>query len=256
MRVVTVPCLSDNYGYLVISSTGEAAIVDASEAGSVRKAIERERVRPRAIWSTHHHWDHVGGNEELSRELGLDVLGHISDCGRLPAFTRGVDSGDDAVVGDVRARCIHVPGHTLGAVAYFIETPSERAVFTGDTLFSAGCGRLFEGTPAQMHDSLSRLAALPSDTHVYCGHEYTVANLAFAESVEPSNGAIRAARERATARRKQGEPSIGTTIAEETQVNPFLRVRSSEIRRSLRIDAEADDISAFGAIRRAKDSFR
>jgi hydroxyacylglutathione hydrolase len=256
MRVLTVPCLSDNYAYLVISSTGEAAIVDASEAAPLRKAIEREHVRPRAIWSTHHHWDHVGGNEELARELGLEVLGHISDRGRLPALTRGVDSGDEAVVGDLRARCIHVPGHTLGAVAYFIETPTERAVFTGDTLFSAGCGRLFEGTPAQMHDSLSRLAALPSDTHVYCGHEYTEANLAFAERLEPSNGAIHAARERATARRKRGEPSIGTIIAEEIQVNPFLRVRSSEIRSSLGVAATADDISAFAAIRRAKDAFR
>jgi hydroxyacylglutathione hydrolase len=256
MRIVTVPCLSDNYGYLVISGTGEAAIVDASEATPMRNAIERERVIPRAIWSTHHHWDHVGGNEELSSELGLEVLGHVSDRGRLPAFTRGVDSGDEAIVGDVRARCIHVPGHTLGAVAYFIETPSERAVFTGDTLFSAGCGRLFEGTPAQLHDSLSRLAALPSDTLVYCGHEYTEANLAFAERVEPSNSAIHAARERATTRRKRGEPSIGTTIAEESQVNPFLRVRSSEIRSSLGIGATADDVSAFAAIRRAKDAFR
>jgi hydroxyacylglutathione hydrolase len=256
MRVVTVPCLSDNYAYLVIASTGEAAIVDASEAAPVLRAIEREGVRPRAIWSTHHHWDHVGGNEELARELGLEVVGHSSDRGRLPALTRGVDSGDEVAVGDVRAECMHVPGHTLGAVAYFIDASGERAVFTGDTLFSAGCGRLFEGTPAQMHDSLSRLAELPLDTRVYCGHEYTVSNLAFAASVEPSNDAIVAARERAMARRRQGEPSVGTTVGDERQVNPFLRLRSVEIRRSLGISTNADETSAFAAIRRAKDSFR
>ncbi len=256
MRVVTVPCLSDNYAYLVIASTGDAAIVDASEAAPVRRAIEREGVRPRAIWSTHHHWDHVGGNEELARELGIEVVGHVSDRARLPALTRGVDSGDKVAVGEVRADCVHVPGHTLGAVAYFIEGSGERAVFTGDTLFSAGCGRLFEGTPAQMVGSLSRLAALPPDTRVYCGHEYTVRNLAFAASVEPSNGAIGAARERATSRRTQGEPSVGTTIGDERQVNPFLRLHSSEIRRSLGIAENADETSAFAAIRRAKDSFR
>jgi hydroxyacylglutathione hydrolase len=256
MRVVTVPCLSDNYAYLVIATTGEAAIVDASEAAPVRRAVEREGVRPRAIWSTHHHWDHVGGNEELARELGIEVVGHVSDEARLPALTRTVDSGDKVAVGDVQADCMHVPGHTLGAVAYFIEALGERAVFTGDTLFSAGCGRLFEGTPPQMQDSLSRLAALPPDTRVYCGHEYTLNNLAFAASVEPSNRAIGAARERATSRRKQGEPSVGTTIGHERQVNPFLRLRSSEIRRSLGVPENADEPSTFAAIRRAKDSFR
>jgi hydroxyacylglutathione hydrolase len=257
MRVVIVPCLSDNYAYLVISSTDEAAIVDASEAAPVRRAIEREGVKLRAIWSTHHHWDHVGGNEELARAFGgIDIVGHVSDQGRVPGLTRGVDSGDTVVVGDVRATCIHVPGHTRGAVAYFIETAGDRAVFTGDTLFSAGCGRLFEGTPAQMHESLSRLAALPPDARVYCGHEYTVTNLAFAASIEPSNAAIGAAQERATSRRRQGEPSIGTTIDDEKHVNPFLRLRSPEIRSSLGIPANADDTSALAAIRKAKDSFR
>jgi hydroxyacylglutathione hydrolase len=256
MRVVTVPCLADNYAYLVISSTGETAIVDASEAEPVRRAVEREGVTPRFIWSTHHHWDHVGGNEWLARELGLEVVGHVSDRARLPAITRGVDSGDKLVVGDVQATCMHIPGHTLGAVAYFVETPAERVVFTGDTLFCGGCGRLFEGTPAQMHDSLSRLAALPADTRVYCGHEYTLNNLRFAASVEPSNAAIGAARDRATSLRQRGEPSVGTTIRDEKQVNPFLRVRSPEIRAKLGIASDADDESALAVIRRAKDAFR
>jgi hydroxyacylglutathione hydrolase len=256
MRVVAVPCLTDNYAYLVIAGTGEAAIVDASEAAPVRAAVAREGVTPRAIWSTHHHWDHVGANEELSREWGIEVVGHVSDRGRLAAMTRGVESDDKVVVGDVQATCVHVPGHTLGAVAYFVETLSERVVFTGDTLFCAGCGRLFEGTAGQMSDSLSRLAALPSDTRVYCGHEYTVSNLAFAASVEPSNRAIALARDRAISHRARGEPSIGTTMADEKNVNPFLRLSSSEIRSSLRIETSAEAPAAFASVRRAKDAFR
>jgi hydroxyacylglutathione hydrolase len=256
MRVVTVPCLKDNYAYLVVADSGDAAVVDASEAGPVREALKREGVRPRAIWSTHHHWDHVGGNEELARELSLEVVGHVSDRERLPALTRAVDTGDVVSVGDVQARCIHIPGHTLGAVAYYVEAGGERVVFTGDTLFCAGCGRLFEGTPALMHASLSRLLELPGDTRVYCGHEYTESNLRFAAHVEPSSSAVARARERAEKLRAQAKPTVGTALDEERRVNPFLRVRSPEIRRTLGIAPEADDATAFGAIRAAKDGFR
>ena len=121
MRVVPVPCLTDNYAYLVIAAGGVAAVVDASEAAPVREALRREGATLAAIWSTHHHWDHVGGNEELAREAGIEVVGHVSDRGRLPALTRAVDTGDTVGVGDVSATCIHIPGHTLGAVAYFID---------------------------------------------------------------------------------------------------------------------------------------
>jgi len=256
VRVVPVACLKDNYAYLVIADGGDAAIVDASEAGPVRDAIRREGVRARSIWSTHHHWDHVGGNEELAAELGLEVVGHESDRGRMPALTRGVATGDVVRVGDVAARCIHIPGHTLGAVAYFVEAGSERVVFTGDTLFCAGCGRLFEGTPAQMHSSLERLRALPSDTRVYCGHEYTQNNLRFAATIEPRNADVALARERADRLSAAGQPTVGTTLEEEGRTNPFLRIRSPEIRRHLGIPEGADDPTAFGAIRAAKDAFR
>jgi hydroxyacylglutathione hydrolase len=257
MRIVPVACLKDNYAYLVITGAGDAAIVDASEAGPVRDAIRREGVRARAIWSTHHHWDHVGGNEEVARELGVEeVVGHVSDRGRLPGQTREVDTGDIVRAGDLSATCIHIPGHTLGAVAYFVDSGGERAVFTGDTLFCAGCGRLFEGTPAQMHASLSRLAALPGDTRVYCGHEYTESNLRFAAHVEPGNADVGRAGERAARLLRAGEPTVGTTIDEELRVNPFLRLRSPEIRATLAIAADADDAGALGAIRAAKDSFR
>jgi hydroxyacylglutathione hydrolase len=253
---VIVPCLQDNYAYLLIGSGGETAIVDACEAAPVRDALRREGATARAIWSTHHHHDHVGGNEELARELGLEVVGHVSDQGRLPGLTRGVDTGDTVRVGDIEARCLHIPGHTLGAVAYFVDGGGERLVFTGDTLFCAGCGRLFEGTAAQMHTSLSRLLELPGDTRVYCGHEYTESNLRFAAHVEPDNAAVARAQERAQRLRAQGEATMGTSLDEERATNPFLRVRSMAIRASLGIPVDADDATALGAIRSAKDGFR
>jgi hydroxyacylglutathione hydrolase len=256
MRIVPVPCLKDNYAYLVIAQSGEAAIVDASEAPPIQAALAREGVRPRAIWSTHHHWDHVGANELLASTLGLPVVGHASDSGRLPAMTQGVDSGDVVSVDEVQARCIHIPGHTLGAVAYYIESGDERAVFTGDTLFSAGCGRLFEGTPAQMHASLTRLLELPGDTRVYCGHEYTESNLRFAAHVEPDNADVATARERAARLRKDGAPTMGTTLEDERRYNPFLRPHSPTVRATLGIPPGADDVTAFAAIRTAKDGYR
>jgi hydroxyacylglutathione hydrolase len=255
MRIVPIACLKDNYAYLVIAANGDAAIVDASEAEPIRRALAREKVRARAIWSTHHHHDHVGGNEELVGELALEVVGHVHDRGRLPGLTKGVDTGDVVSVGEVTARCIHIPGHTLGAVAYFVEVGDERVVFTGDTLFCSGCGRLFEGTPAQMHASLSRLLELPGDTRVYCGHEYTESNLRFAAHIDQPNADIDLARERAHRLRTGHAPTVGTTLDEERLTNPFLRVRSPTIRKNLKIAPEADDVTAFTAIRAAKDAF-
>src|SRR5262245_36788235 len=165
-RVIPVPCLSDNYAYLVVcGETNEAAIVDASEAAPVLAAVREHGIDVKAIWSTHHHHDHVGGNEEVARALGVgEISGHASDRGRIPGQTRFLETGDVVSVGKVTARAIHIPGHTLGAVAYFIEGGEERAVFTGDTMFLAGCGRLFEGTPEQMHTSLGSLVALDERT--------------------------------------------------------------------------------------------
>jgi hydroxyacylglutathione hydrolase len=256
MRILPVPCLEDNYAYLVVAG-GDAVVVDASEAGPVRDAAARAGVRVRAIWSTHHHWDHVGGNAELARELRVDeVVGHESDRGRLPGLTHGVVAGDVVRAGELGATCMHIPGHTLGAVAYYIESGGDRVVFTGDTLFCAGCGRLFEGTPAQMHASLGSLLTLPPDTRVFCGHEYTENNLRFAAHLEPENADIERARARASKLRAAGEPTVGTTLEEERRTNPFLRVRSPAVRATLSIPPDADDVTAFAAIRSAKDAFR
>ncbi len=278
MRIVPIPCLSDNYAYLLVCrETKEAAIVDVSEAGPVLAAIDqgagtqdsrrdlsqlvnhnREDVRIAAILSTHHHHDHVGGNEEVRSKLGIDrVYGHASDRGRIPGQTQYLQENDTFEIGRLSVRALHIPGHTLGAVAYVVtHAHDDPAVFTGDTLFVGGCGRLFEGDPPMMHASLQKLAALDPRTKVYCGHEYTESNLRFAAHVEPSNAAVVTARAKAAQLRKEGRPTMGSTIAEELSYNPFLRTTSAEIRKTLGISADASQQDALGAIRKAKDEFK
>lgn len=260
--IVIVPCLRDNYAYLVVDpETCEAAVVDPSEANPVVEAVRRDDLRLRAVWSTHHHWDHVGGNVELARQIpALEVYGHSSDRGRIPGQTRFLESGERFHLGRLAVLALHVPGHTTGALAYVVTGPGEPgsppSLFTGDTLFLGGCGRLFEGTAAQMFASLSELARLPADARIYCGHEYTVANLRFAAHVEPSNSAIDRARQAAEAKVAAGAPTVPGTVAAELETNPFLRVGSSEIRGSLSISADASGAEAFARIRTAKDSFK
>jgi hydroxyacylglutathione hydrolase len=275
MRVHSVPCLSDNYAYLLVCrETKEAAIVDVPEAGPVLLAVaggadgsrrdvnaapvSREDMSVVAILSTHHHHDHVGGNDEVARALGITrIYGHASDKGRIPGQTHFLEDGDAFTVGTLQLRALHIPGHTTGALAYVVtREPHDPAVFTGDTLFVGGCGRLFEGDPPMMHASLQKLAALDGRTRVYCGHEYTESNLRFAAHVEPSNQAIAQARARASQLRKDGRPTVPSTMAEELAYNPFLRTGSPTIRSTLGIAAGASAAEALAAIRKAKDGFR
>ena len=259
MRIVPMPCLSDNYAYLVVCErTGEAAVVDASEAEPVLEAVKREGVELVAIWSTHHHLDHVGGNEELvawegsSRSSGTCPTG--GGCRRKRASSRPATSWRS---GSVRARVTHIPGHTLGAVAYFVdEGGPARASSRGTRSSSPGAGGSSRGRPRRCTRRSPSLAALPDDTRSICGHEYTEANLRFAHHVEPSNEAIREAAKEGTRTREQGRPSVPGTVAREKATNPFLRPRSAEIRRTLGISPDADDVTAFAAIRKAKNEFR
>ena len=234
--ITPVPCLKDNYAYIVTcDATKLTAIVDPSEAAPVLEALKRlGDVKPVAIWNTHHHWDHVGGNEELCAALGItDVYGHASDKGRIAKQSKFVEENDQFVLGKLDVGILHIPGHTTGAVAYVLG--DDEAVFTGDTLFIAGCGRLFEGTPAMMFDSFRKLAGLDDDTRVYCGHEYTKANLAFAAHVEPDNADVRSFAS------KVEIPSVPSTIGLEKRINPFMRARTVE---------------EFAARRSAKDNFK
>lgn len=259
MEIVPLPLLSDNYGYLLIDSVDKrAAIVDCSEAGPVLAEVDRRGLRLEAILSTHHHYDHVGGNEEVARAIpGIRVLGSRADASRVPAITEGLADGEEFEVIGGRGRAILIPAHTSGHLAYFFpdEGPS---VFSGDTLFAAGCGRLFEGSPAQMMQSLGKLAVLPDSTRVWCGHEYTEKNLRFAHELESTNADISAKLARVEALRKAGKPTVPSTIGEEKRTNPFLRWESAELRRTLLErfpDLSTDAVAVFAKIRELKDTF-
>ncbi len=256
VRIAIVPCLADNYAYLVVCErTGAAAVVDPSEAEPVLAAVAREGVDLVAAFATHHHFDHVGGIEALARARpGFEVVGHASGRGAIPALSRAVEEGDRVSVGDLAARVLHNPGHTLDAASYLFDD----AVFTGDTLFAAGCGRVFEGTPEMMHASLAKLAALPGGTRGYPGHEYAAKNLAFALTLEPQNAALAARSRDVDATRARGEPARQSTIAEERATNPFLRCDARAITAAARrADPVCDGTPAavFAAIRRLKDAF-
>jgi len=259
MRVLPVASLADNYAYLVVcEATNLVAVVDPSEPEPVIRAASTAGLRPSAIWNTHHHADHTAGNEALVAHYGISsVSAHASDRGRVPGQTRSLEAGVRFTLGELEVEILHVPGHTLGAITYVVRTPSgEVALFTGDTMFHAGCGRLFEGTAAQMLASLERIAAVGEGAAVFPGHEYTVSNLRFAASIEPLHPPVRAALAEAEALRQRGLPTVGTTIARERQTNPFLRTASAEIRASLGIDRAADAVAALAAIREAKNAFR
>jgi len=259
MRIVPVPCLKDNYAYLVVcEATKKAAVVDPSEAKPVLAAAEREGVELVAIWNTHHHWDHTGGNKELLEALPeLQVVAHESDHGRIPGQSTFAEEGDEVTVGkQVRGHIIYNPGHTTGAVSYVIDDAP--AVFTGDTLFGAGCGRLFEGTPEMMHESLTKLAALPEATQVYCGHEYTANNLRFAAAAEPGSAAVAERAAAVAAVRERGEPTVPFTIGEDRSTNPFLRADQPAVIEAVRAaepPSSDDPVRVFAALRRWKDRF-
>jgi len=228
MKLVQIPLLRDNYGYLIVcQKTNSAAIVDPSESEPVLRRIEQENVTLTAILNTHHHRDHTGGNEGLLAGNKLEVYGHKSDQGRIPGLTRGVEESDDITVGELRGKVLFIPGHTTGHVAYLFDNN----LFCGDTLFTAGCGRLFEGTAEQMQASLKKLMALPDETKVYCGHEYTESNLRFAMTLEPKNHKLVSRLERVQALRARGLSTVPSTIEEEKHTNPFLRWESERFKR-------------------------
>ncbi|TAJ85328.1 hydroxyacylglutathione hydrolase [bacterium] len=255
MRIVQIPLLRDNYGYLVVcESTNDAAVVDPSEAEPVLRQVEKEKVKLKAILNTHHHRDHTGGNLGLLDRRALQVYGHASDKERIPGLTHPLNEGDEVRIGELRGRTIFIPGHTKGHVAYLFEN----RLFCGDTLFAAGCGRLFEGTAEQMHNSLSRLKQLSPDTLVYCGHEYTEKNLQFAATVEPGNKKVSGKLQKVRGLRAQDISTVPSTMAEEKETNPFLRWDSEEIRNNLRKkfpDMPADPVSVFARVRQLKDQF-
>jgi hydroxyacylglutathione hydrolase len=248
-QIEIVPCLSDNYAYLV-KSGDQCAIVDPSEAAPVRAALARTGWKLTHILNTHHHLDHCGGNLDLKQETGAKVVGPGKDAARIPGLDIGVDETTGWEFDGRKVQVLEVPAHTKGAITFVIDGNA----FTGDTLFTLGCGRLFEGDPQMMWTSLSKLMTLPDDTKVWCGHEYTQSNGRFALTLEPGNGDLKARMDDVNAARAASKPTVPSALGLEKRTNPFLRPDSAEIRKSLGME-QADDVAVFGEIRGRKDKF-
>jgi len=249
-----VPVLNDNYSWILHDEkTGVTAVVDPAEVDPIVRAAERKGWKLTHVLNTHHHWDHTGGNEVLKERYGVTIVGPKADKERIPGIDVELADGEEFDLGASRLTCFDTPGHTKGHITLYF--PNNKALFPGDTLFSMGCGRLFEGTPAQMWSSLRKLVGLPRDTLVYCAHEYTKSNAAFAAHVEPGNELLQKRKAEVDAAVEQGIPTVPSDLGMELETNPFLRPWSAEIRQRLGIAADASDDDAFGAIRRAKDRF-
>lgn len=253
LDIEQIPVLRDNYIYLVHDpATGTCAAIDPAVAEPVLAALERLGWRLGLILCTHHHNDHTGGNLALQKATGCTIVGNARDAARIPGIGRQVVDGDTVAVGQAEARVIEVTGHTRGHIAYWFA--DDGALFCGDTLFSLGCGRLFEGSPAEMWTSLSRLRQLPDATRVYCAHEYTESNARFALSVDPHNPALRARAETVAARRARGLATVPSTMGEERAANPFLRADDPSLIAAAGLAAD-DAVAAFADLRRRKDVF-
>jgi hydroxyacylglutathione hydrolase len=250
LAVELVPCLKDNYAYLIRDAdSGLCAVVDPSEPEPVRRALAAHDWRLTHILNTHHHFDHTGGNVALKEEFGAVVVGPDKDRERIPGIDVGVREDAPWQWGGRTARILEIPAHTLGHIAFVFGD----IAFTGDTLFAMGCGRLFEGTPAMMWESLSKLMRLADETRIYCGHEYTLNNGRFALTLEPGNADLQARMAEVERARAQGMPTIPSTMLLEKRTNPFLRPGSREIRQTLHLET-APDVEVFAETRRRKDS--
>jgi hydroxyacylglutathione hydrolase len=252
LELVTIPCLKDNYAFLIHDAdSGATAVVDVPEAGPILDALDARGWTLTHVLLTHHHWDHIDGLPGLMIGPEVAVIGAAADAHRLPPLTQAVAEGDTIHVGNAEARIFDVSGHTVGHIAFWF--PDSALLFTGDSLMAMGCGRLFEGTPAQMWQSLSKLAALPDATLVCSGHEYTEGNARFARTLDEPPALIERM-DRIARARASGLPTVPSTLAEERATNPFLRASDPALKKSLGL-GDATDAEVFATIRARKDNF-
>lgn len=253
LELVTVPCLTDNYAYLIHDEATDAtAVIDVPEAAPILNALAARGWRLSHILITHHHPDHIDGVEALAAATGARVIGAAADAHRLPPLDEAVSEGDVVRIGMEAGTVIDVPGHTVGHIAFHF--PASHLAFTADSLMALGCGRLFEGSPAQMWQSLSKLAALPPETLVCSGHEYTASNARFALTIDPDNPALVARAEAIATARAAGRATVPSLLSEELATNPFLRAGLPGVKRAIGLP-DATDAEAFAEIRARKDRF-
>jgi hydroxyacylglutathione hydrolase len=251
LKIRQFMCLSDNFGVLIHDpDAGVTASIDAPEAGPIESALADAGWRLTHILNTHHHGDHTGANLTLKERTGCTIVGPRDS--NIPGIDVEIGDGETYDFGSHVAHIIATPGHTLDHIAYWFK--DDKVVFVGDTLFALGCGRVFEGTPPQMWQSLKKLMALPPETQVYCGHEYTLANAKFALSVEPDNEALKRRADKVAALRADNKPTLPTTIGEELETNPFLRAETPELQAAAGLTGR-DPADVFASVRRRKDNF-
>ena len=239
MRIEIIPCLKDNYSYLIIDeSNNSACVIDPSEAHPIISFVENNDINLKYILNTHHHFDHIGGNKELKKKFGSTILGFKEDSHRIPEIDILLEDDQIWKAQNFIAKIIHIPGHTLGHICFYFF--NEKLIFTGDTLFSLGCGKIFEGTYKQMYDSLNKIKSLPKETKVYCGHEYTLNNSRFCIKYDSKNLNLKKKIDDINEKIKNGLPTIPSTIKEELDCNIFLRTK---------------DLESFSKLRDLKDNF-
>ena len=252
LEIELVPALSDNYVYLIREPvSGAVAVVDPAEAGPVDAALMAKGWKPSLIINTHHHGDHIDGNAELIAKYGCKLVGPTSEKARIPGMDQTVSEGDEITIGNEKGMVFETPGHTKGHIS--VHFPGGNALFAGDTLFVLGCGRMFEGTPEEFWTSLQKLRALPDDTMIYCGHEYTQSNAKFALSVDPNNAELQAQAAEIDRKRAQGLPTVPARLGDDRKANPFLRADDPSLAAS--VGQPDNAIAAFAEIRKRKDNF-
>ncbi len=253
LEIYQFPCLGDNYGILIHDAENNlTAAIDTPEAEAITAALKTKGWNLTHILNTHHHFDHTGGNEALKKETGCQIVGPAEEASRIPGIDIQLKEGDTFTFGSHVAKILDTRGHTSGHISYWFE--QDEVIFVGDTLFAMGCGRLFEGTPEVMWYSLQKIMELPSDTVIYCGHEYTLGGAEFALSIEPDNEALNDRYKKVKQLREDGQPTLPTTLDEEMATNPFLRPSSLEIQKTLNMVGKTD-LEIFTEIRARKDNF-
>lgn len=253
LDIALFPALSDNFGYLVRDTgSGRVAAIDAPDEAPILAELERRGWTLTDILITHHHPDHTDAIAPLKRRFDAHVVGPREESGKISGLDTLVGGGDTVTLGETGFEVIDVPGHTLGHIAFF--SPADKVLFSADALFSLGVGRMFEGSPEPMWRGLARLKALPPETKIYCGHEYTLANAKFALSVDPDNEVLKARAEEVRRQTDSGRPTIPATLSDEVAANPFLRADSPEMARAMNL-VGAPAWQVFGALRKAKDNF-